>query len=167
MTGTLRRVHVLSIATRAVGGLSDQVVEDVAAFCSPFGLLVDSLTTLALSEVLLRLYVGNQTGPRVLQGEVRLGRGQSIHAAILYSDLRGFSNLCSVQGTEATIDILNVYFDIVSRAVHAGSGEVLKLMGDAILAVFPVHEAGGADEQRAARCLEALGPPAQSSSRRA
>jgi adenylate cyclase len=156
MVGTLQRVHVISVATRAPGGLAEAVVEAIVRFCAPFGLLVDSLTTLALSEVLLRLYVGNQTGPRVLQGEVRLGQGQSIHAAILYSDMRGFSQLCSVQGTTATIDILNIYFDIVSRAVHEASGEVLKLMGDAILAVFPVQEAGEVEERRAAEaCLRA------------
>jgi len=150
LIGTLGRVHVLSIATRAPEGLPDDSVTAIASFCKPFALLVDSLTTLALSEVLLRLYVGNQTGPRVLRGEVRLGAGQSIHAAILFSDMRGFARMCSTRGTVATIDVLNIYFDIVSRAVHSESGEVLKLMGDAILAVFPVQGTGEEAERAAA-----------------
>lgn len=149
LIGTLGRVHIVSIATRSPAGISDEAVSSIAAFCKPFALLVDSLTTLALSEVLLRLYVGNQTGPRVLRGEVRLGAGQSIHAAILFSDMRGFARMCSTRGTVATIDVLNIYFDIVSRAVHDESGEVLKLMGDAILAVFPV-QGNGEDAERAA-----------------
>jgi adenylate cyclase len=154
MVGTLGRIHVLSLATQAPGGFPDSTVEATVSFCSPLGLLVDSLTTLALSEVLLRLYVGKQTGPRVLQGEVRLGRGQSIHAAVLYSDMRGFSKMCSTLGTAATIDVLNHYFDVVSRSIHEEGGEVLKLMGDAILAVFPVSEPGSDHESAAARaCL--------------
>ena len=156
MTGTLQRVHVLSIATDVEGGFDDQMIRAVTAFCAPLGLLVDSLTTLALSRVLLRLYVGNKTGPRVLQGEIRLGRGESIHAAVLYSDMRGFSQMCSSRGSAATIDVLNRYFDVVSRSVHDEGGEVLKLMGDAILAVFPVAEDGPRFEQDAARaCLQA------------
>lgn len=156
MVGTLGRVHVVSLATQAPGGFPDAVAEAVVSFCSPLGLLVDSLTTLALSEVLLRLYVGKQTGPRVLQGEVRLGRGQSIHAAVLYSDMRGFSKMCSSQGTAATIDVLNHYFEVVSRSIHDEGGEVLKLMGDAILAVFPVTEPGSKAETAAARaCFRA------------
>ncbi len=150
MVGTLGRVHVVSIATQAPGGFLDSVAEAVISFCAPLGLLVDSLTTLALSEVLLSLYVGKQTGPRVLQGEVRLGRGQSIHAAVLYSDMRGFSKMCSSQGTAATIDVLNHYFEVVSRSIDEEGGEVLKLMGDAILAVFPVAEPGSAAEAAAA-----------------
>ncbi len=156
MIGTLQRVHVLSIATDSAGGFDDEMVRAVIDFCAPLGLLVDSLTTLALAKVLLRLYVGNKTGPRVLQGEVRLGRGASIHAAVLYSDMRGFSQMCSSRGSEATIDVLNRYFDVVSRSVHGEGGEVLKLMGDAILAVFPVAEDGPEDERSAARaCLQA------------
>ena len=156
MVGTLERVHVLSVATDAKGGFDDHMVRALTAFCAPLGLLVDSLTTLALSKVLLRLYVGEKTGPRVLQGEVRLGRGESIHAAVLYSDMRGFSQMCSSRGSEATIDVLNRYFDVVSRNVHKQGGEVLKLMGDAILAVFPVSDDGPAFEESAARsCLRA------------
>jgi len=156
MVGTLGRVHVLSLATDAPGGFTDAQVHAVVSFCSPLGLLVDSLTTLALSKVLLRLYVGNQTGLRVLDGEVRLGRGEAIHAAVLYSDMRGFSQMCSTRGTTATIDILNHYFEVVSRSIHDHGGEVLKLMGDAILAVFPVYGDGpDAETVAATACLRA------------
>ena len=156
LKGTQGRTHVLSLATRAADGFTEAHVAALQRFCRPFALLVDSLTVFTLAEVLLRLYVGSMTAPRVLRGQVRLGRGESIQAAILYSDLRDFSRYCSRHGTGQTIDLLNQYLSVVSGCVQANAGEVIKLMGDALLAVFPLDESAEDPRSDAARrCLKA------------
>lgn len=139
MFGTHGRVHILSLATKLEGGFKTGFFEAICNFSRPFSLLVDSLTTHHLSEVLLQLYVGRKSGTHVLQGNVKLGQGQTIHAAMLYSDMRGFTKLCNEIGTTSTIDILNNYLSLVSEPIQAEGGEILKFMGDAVLAIFPVE----------------------------
>src|SRR5260370_9453761 len=78
-----------------------------------------------------------------------------MHAAIWLSDLRGFTALSDRLPAETVVDILNQYFDCQVSAIRTHGGEVLKFMGDGLLAVFPVSEADGNVQQVCARLLEA------------
>lgn len=89
---------------------------------------------------LLETYVGKRSGERVLGGEIRRGDGDEIDAAIMFCDLRGSSTLEQELGRQAYIDMLNGFFETVSNIVHDHEGEVLKFIGDAVLAVFPAGD---------------------------
>ncbi len=98
-------------------------------------------------------YLGAHAGGRVLSGQIQRGDGETIHAAIWYSDLRDSTSLAGSLPQEAFLELLNGYFECTAGAVLSHGGEVLLLIGDAVLAIFPAHH-GGADEGRA--CEAAL-----------
>ncbi|MEM9009680.1 MAG: DUF427 domain-containing protein [Pseudomonadota bacterium] len=109
------------------------------------------------ASALLGTYVGPRTGARVLGGEIRRGDGDDIEAAILYADLRGSTRLAESLPRDAYLALLNGFFDAVAEAVAAEEGEVLKFIGDAVLAVFAVEEDGAAAAcRRAARAAAAI-----------
>ncbi|WP_170603186.1 DUF427 domain-containing protein [Ruegeria arenilitoris] len=92
------------------------------------------------AKVLLETYVGKRTGTRVLGGEIRRGDGDDIDAAIMFCDLRNSTILEEKLGRGAYINLLNEFFETVSGIVHQNDGEVLKFIGDAVLAVFPASD---------------------------
>jgi len=82
-------------------------------------------------------YLGKGPTEQVLDGQIRRGDGQSIKAAIWYSDMRNSSALADRLPRQTYIDTLNTYFDITGGAVHDAGGEILSFIGDALLAIFP------------------------------
>lgn len=92
------------------------------------------------AQVLLETYVGKRSGARVLGGEIRRGDGDEIDAAIMFCDLRNSTSLEEQLGRTAYINLLNEFFETVSGIVHGNGGEVLKFIGDAVLAVFPAGD---------------------------
>ena len=105
--------------------------------------------------MLLDTYVGNRAGERIMGGQIRRGHTETMHAAIWLSDLRGFTALSDRLPAETVVDILNQYFDCQVAAIRAHGGEVLKYMGDGLLAVFPIDEYVGDAPQVCSRVLEA------------
>lgn len=91
----------------------------------------------ATAQGVLETYVGKRTGARVLGGEIRRGDGDEIDAAIMFCDLRASSRLVEELGQADYIEMLNAFFDTVTDCVQDHGGEVLKFIGDAVLAVFP------------------------------
>jgi adenylate cyclase len=102
------------------------------------------------ARTLLETYVGKRTGARVLGGEIRRGEGDDIDAAIMFCDLRGSTLLEESLGRAEYIKLLNQFFETTSTIIQEHEGEVLKFIGDAVLAVFP----GSSDTQAA--CAQAL-----------
>ena len=105
---------------------------------------------------LLDTYVGKRAGSRVLDGEIRRGDGDTIEAAILYCDLCGSTRLAETLSSEAYLTILNGFFERVSDAVVKQDGEVLKFIGDAVLAIFPEGDNISDAKQRAANAASAI-----------
>lgn len=92
------------------------------------------------SETLLGTFLGKRTGQRVLGGEIRRGDGEEIEAAVLFADLRRSSRLASELDRAAYLALLNGFFEATSSAIESRGGEVLKFIGDAVLAVFPAEQ---------------------------
>ena len=90
------------------------------------------------AEALLETYLGKRTGTRVLGGEIRRGDGDDIEAAILFCDLRASTRLEEDLGRGPYINLLNQFFEAVTGIINENDGEVLKFIGDAVLAIFPV-----------------------------
>jgi adenylate cyclase len=125
------------------GGFSDEEIAALEAIRAPLGLLCDVHDARGLTRSLLNLYLGRDAGRRVLTGEIRRGAGRSVRSALWYCDLRGFTALSERVPSDVLIAVLNDYFEAMARPVHAHGGEILKLIGDAMLAIFPID---GEDE---------------------
>ncbi|HEX6102868.1 MAG TPA: adenylate/guanylate cyclase domain-containing protein [Alphaproteobacteria bacterium] len=89
---------------------------------------------------LLDTYLGHHAGRRVLAGTIRRGDAEPIHAVLWYCDLRGSTELAQRLEPVALIETLNVFFATVGGAVEGAGGDILKFIGDAMLAIFPVEE---------------------------
>jgi len=112
-----------------------------------------------LELTLLDTYVGATTARRVLAGRVRRGQVEMLRAALMLCDLRGFTELSNRLPGERVLELLNAYFDCVVPAIIGAGGEVIKFMGDAVLAFFHREEAPAACSaglQGALNALESL-----------
>jgi class 3 adenylate cyclase len=105
---------------------------------APLALLAARATLTAALEA----YLGRRSAARVLAGPLRRDIGETIQAALLYADLRGFTALSENNSPAAVISALNTWFDRIAGSVHAFGGEVLKFIGDGVLAIFPVAREG-------------------------
>ena len=99
---------------------------------------VAALAARAALTALLEAYLGRRSAARVQAGALRRGTGETIRAALLYGDLRGFTALSEATEPAAMIAALDAWFERVAGAVQAFGGEVLKFIGDGVLAIFPV-----------------------------
>lgn len=95
------------------------------------------------AQSLLETYVGKRSGARVLGGEIRRGDGDEIDAAIMFCDLRGSTALSEKMPQSEYLELLNRFFETSATLVEQHQGEVLKFIGDAVLAVFPADNDPG------------------------
>jgi adenylate cyclase len=148
-------VHATSWVTRHPGGFSDDHIAAIRTIVTPLARVAEIISLRRTAEMLLDTYVGNRAGARILGGQIRRGHNDTMQAAIWLSDLRGFTALSDRLPAETVVDILNQYFDCQVAAIRAHGGEVLKYMGDGLLAVFPIDEYVGDAQQVCSRVLEA------------
>jgi adenylate cyclase len=149
------RVNASSWTTKQPGGFTDDQLAALRSILSPLTRLIEVIGLRRVAVTLLDTYVGNRAGLRILGGQIRRGHTESMHAAIWLSDLRGFTALSDRLPSETVVDILNRYFDCQVASIRAHGGEVLKYMGDGLLAVFPIDEYVGDEQQVCSRVLEA------------
>jgi len=114
-----------------------------------------ALTARATLTAALEAYLGRRSAAQVLAGPLRRDIGETIQAALLCADLRGFTALSEATEPAAMIAALDAWFDRVAGAVHAFGGEVLKFIGDGVLAIFPVTGAPAAACEAALRAVVA------------
>jgi adenylate cyclase len=148
-------VHASSWTTKQPGGFTDEQLNALRSLMSPLARLIEVTRLRFTASILLDTYVGNRAGERILGGQIRRGHAETMHAAIWLSDLRGFTALSDRLPAENVVDILNLYFDCQVSAIRTHGGEVLKFMGDGLLAVFPIDEYVGDIQQVCSHVLEA------------
>jgi adenylate cyclase len=122
------------------GGFADQDIEQIQRLLRLFTLHVERHIAVRIATNTLNAYLGPVAAGKVLSGEINRGSGQSIRAMIWVSDLRGFTDLSGRLSGGDMIALLNGYFECFAGAVLAHGGEVLKFMGDGLLAVFPLGD---------------------------
>ncbi len=113
-----------------------------------------ALAARATLTAALEAYLGRRSAARVLAGPLRRHIGETIQAALLYADLRGFTAMSESNPPAAVIAALDAWFDRIAGPVHAFGGEVLKFIGDGVLAIFPV--VGGAPRGACDAALRAV-----------
>jgi adenylate cyclase len=154
-------LHAVSWATRRAGGFGDGDLAWLAAINRPLARIIEIMVLRRLGMTLLDTYVGHRSGERVLRGAIRPGDVERIEAAILFTDLRGFTAFSNSHAPEQVIERVNAVFGCIVPAVDAEGGEVLKLIGDGLLAIFPIGDAppgavGAAALRAATTAIQAL-----------
>jgi class 3 adenylate cyclase len=135
-------------ANRPFSEVESELLREVARFAAaPLALLAARSTLSAL----LTTYLGRRSAAQVLAGRLRREPGETIRAVLLFADLRSFTELSETTDAKDVITALDAWFDRVAGAVHAFGGEVLKFIGDGVLAIFPIGE-----RDAAAACNAAL-----------
>ncbi len=149
-----RLVNVVSFASDRKGGFSELDIATIEAALPVFGAVMEICDQRHTARTLLQTYLGPKTGKRVLSGTIKRGDGQVIEAALWYCDLRDFTPLSESLPVEEVIDLLNDYFETMAQPVKANGGEILKFIGDAMLAIFPLG--GPGPNQSCGACWTAL-----------
>ena len=145
-------VHVVTCTTRGPGGFTDAQIAGLEAIIIPLARVAEIRAWRRNASTLLDTYVGHEAGERILAGQIHRGDIEEIHAAIWLSDMRGFTALSDRQPPRVLIDLLNRYFDCQVPVILEHGAEVLKFMGDGLLAIFTV---AGDEPQVCKRALAA------------
>ena len=142
MTFSDGQLNVVTFATRAGSGFGTDGLGTIAESLGLLGRLYEAHTLRSSARTLLETYLGHRSGSRVLHGSVHRGDGEDIEAAIWLADLRDSTSMIEGLPRPLYLDMLNVFFDATAGSVADRGGEVLKFIGDAVLAIFPVEGDG-------------------------
>lgn len=130
-------VKVATFATKAPGGFSGSHLSVFDSLMRPLALVCELKTLKRTAETVLDTYVGPRAGSKVLDGTTRRGDGEWIKAVVSFADIRGFTRLSNTLPADKIVVFLNHYFSAMTEAVEAHGGEVLKFIGDEVMAIFP------------------------------
>jgi adenylate cyclase len=142
--------YMLTYVTDRGGGFTTQEISNLTRVSQRLPHLADVYMHRRIARNILDAYLGAKTGLKVLEGQIRRGTGEEITAVLWSSDLRGFTERSDRLTGIRMIAILNALFDAQAKAVASHGGEILKFIGDGLLAIFPIENAGMA--ANAARC---------------
>ncbi len=142
---TLGKRHVISFAADRPGGFSDEDLTLLADLLPALALVTEIRLKNRLARTLLETYVGPHASEHILNGSTRRGSGVTVGAAILVCDLRGFTAISELWPRDDVIALLNDYFDAMSTPIERHGGEILKFIGDGLLAIFPLADPGACD----------------------
>jgi adenylate cyclase len=137
---TLGKRHLVTFATDRPGGFDDAHIAALLKLLPVLALVSEIRVKNRLARTLLETYVGSHAGELILAGATRRGTGTTVRAAILICDLRDFTRISDNWPRDDVIDLLNGYFDAMSEPIERHGGEILKFIGDGLLAIFPLSE---------------------------
>ena len=149
---TTGETHLVSWATRAEGGFDDDMMAALEKIRLPLARLTETYMLRLNAANLLSAYVGRDSGYRILSGRVHRGDLEEITACVVFADLVAFTRFSNSASAEEVLARLNRFYDCLVPPIAARGGEVLKFMGDGLLAIFPISDR--LDEKAA--CLAAL-----------
>jgi len=124
-----------SWGTRAPDGFNNGQIATLEHIVPYLALAIKSVSLVRMTRTLMETYLGRDAGQRVLSGRIVRGVAERIDAVVWFSDLRGFTRITDTT-PEQMIPLLNDYSDVIVSAIHEHGGDVLKLIGDGILAIF-------------------------------
>jgi adenylate cyclase len=137
---TLGKRHMVTFATDRASGFDDAHLASLRKLLPILALVSEIRVKNRLARTLLETYVGSHAGELILAGATRRGTGTTVRAAIMICDLRDFTHISDNWPRDDVIDLLNGYFDAMSEPIARHGGEILKFIGDGLLAIFPLSE---------------------------
>ncbi|MCK1735170.1 adenylate/guanylate cyclase domain-containing protein [Bradyrhizobium sp. 138] len=139
---TLGKRHLITFATDRPGGFDHAHIAALKKVLPVLSLVSEIRIKNRLARTLLETYVGSHAGELILAGATRRGTGTTVRAAIMICDLRDFTKISDNWPRDDVIDLLNDYFDAMSEPIARHGGEILKFIGDGLLAIFPLQAPG-------------------------
>jgi adenylate cyclase len=140
MLHTLGKRHAVAFSTDRPGGFDQAHIAGLSDLLPILALVSEIRMKNRLARTLLETYVGSHAGELILAGATRRGSGTTVRAAILICDLRDFTRISDSWPRDDVIGLLNDYFDAMSEPIARHGGEILKFMGDGLLAIFPLSQ---------------------------
>ena len=140
------RIQACTFASDRPGGFADCDIEVLEALLLPLASVLEIFVLRGMMANVLNVYLGHKAGRQVLAGDIKRGEGQTIRAVIWQADLRNFTRMSDRLPGDEVIAILNAYFERMVRPVEAIGGEVLKFIGDGLLAIVPIEECANRKE---------------------
>ena len=137
---SLGKRHFVTFATDRPGGFDDAHITGLLKLLPVLALVSEIRIKNRLARTLLETYVGSHAGELILAGATRRGTGTTVRAAIMICDLRDFTRISDNWPRDDVIDLLNGYFDAMSEPIERHGGEILKFIGDGLLAIFPLSD---------------------------
>ena len=150
MTFSDGKIHGTTWSSDRPGGFESAHIAQIEDLLPAYSLLLEIHLNRRIAINILDTYVGRHAGARILAGQITRGSGQTVQAAVWLCDLRGFTALSEAKGRDEVLGYLNRFFDCMAEPVERHGGEILKFMGDAMLAIFPLET-----EQACARAVQA------------
>ena len=136
-----RPMPVVTFATDHEGGFSSADIDDMHRLIDMMGAVTEMHIEHSIADTVANTYLGRQVGQRILNGAIRRGDGEEIRAVLWFSDLRDFTGLNERLQPSEVLELLNNYFQLVGNALAAHGGEILKFVGDGVMAYFPAEDA--------------------------
>jgi adenylate cyclase len=129
-------VNGITFASRTPGGFDARALAILRFILPTLAAVMEIRSVTTRLDNVLRIYVGDEPHRAILSGTIRRGEVSRIRSAILFADMRGYTSLTSSLTPEAAVELLNAYFDCLVPPIEAEGGEVLKYLGDGLLAIF-------------------------------
>jgi adenylate cyclase len=148
----------IALATKSASGFSEIDLAAIGFVLPAISVVLEILAGYRNLDQLLRIYVGDEPRQAILSGKVRRGDVMHIRSAILVADMRNYTRITSDLTPEASVDLLNAYFDCLVPPIEHEGGEILKYMGDGLLAIFRESgdDLGGAAQSALSAAVDAL-----------
>lgn len=144
---------ILILVSDGPDGFSESQIKGFDAIAAVLAPVVEAHSNYQLATAIATSYLGARTGQRVLDGQITRGDIETIEAAVLISDIRGWTGINASRPAQDALDFANRYFEVISDAVDKHEGEILKFLGDGVLALFPTD---GTAEGRTKACRRAV-----------
>jgi adenylate cyclase len=141
---TTGQVGGLIVMTDRPDGFTDADMAKFETLAKVICPIMEASSAYDFARTIATTYIGPRSGARVIDGNITHGDVETLNAAIWFSDLFGWSRLANTMSPEDAVALANDYFEVVDNAVTGAGGEVLKLIGDAVLAIFPIDGDAGA-----------------------
>jgi adenylate cyclase len=142
---------IYSFTTDRSGGFRDDDMALLQSTLPALSLAMKAHASHEIGSALLRTYLGQETGRRVHAGAIERGSVETVHAVLWFADIRGFTAMSDASPGTVVIDLLNSVFEALAAALRSRGGEILKFLGDGMLATLAFDE-----RDRAMTCQAAL-----------
>ncbi len=143
----------VTFATKRAAGFSRQDIAVLARILPAIAILIDIRSTWLSLDKLLRTYVGDEPHRAILRGNTKRGQVSTIRSAILFADMRNSVGYTMDLDAVSAVGVFNAFFDCIVPAIERRRGEVLKYIGDGLLAIF--RDSTSADDDAVDRALAA------------
>ena len=139
------RINAVAFTSRRAGGFAARDLDGLRSAVQMLCPLLEVQQARDLTATLLDTYVGRRAGPGVLSGAIARGGVETFRAAMWHCDLHGFARLAREGAAKDAVAALNDFFAAIASGLDSAGGEILGYEGDAMIAAFPVGDAGEAD----------------------